>query len=160
MATTIHLTADTLQQLDLSPAETTIESWQCTDSLPETGLNFHIDYPREPEDPRELSEIPEVRLWFVRLDARYPWLPVLLDWKGGELPRYTAMLVPHEFHRTEGIQYNPEALEIFLMSKVFAIHEWLRQRQMPSKSRLMSMAQVLGYDLEAGIFDLLDGQGE
>ena len=70
---------------------------------------------REPEDPRELSEIPEVRLWFIRLDARYPWLPFLLDWKAGELALYTAMLVPHQFSVKEGIQYNLEALEIFLM---------------------------------------------
>jgi len=29
-----------------------------------------------------------------------------------ELARYTAMLVPHQFSSKEGIQYNPEALEI------------------------------------------------
>jgi hypothetical protein len=113
-----------------------------------------MDYPREPEDPRELSEIPEVRLWFIRLDARYPWLPFLLDWKGGELARYTAMLVPHQFNRKEGIQYNPEALEIFLMQKLFVLTDWMQQLGIPSKSRLKSMAQLLGYDLDDSLFEL------
>ncbi|CAL5322736.1 unnamed protein product [Camellia sinensis] len=60
-------------------------------------IGFTINYKREDEyDLRELSEIPEIRLWFVRLDAAYPWLPVLLDWRVGELARYAAMLVPHQ----------------------------------------------------------------
>lgn len=45
-------------------------------------VGFQIDYqPANPRDPRELSEYPDIRLWFVRLDAEYPWLPVALDWK-------------------------------------------------------------------------------
>jgi len=99
-------------------------------------------YPQEPGDPRELPEIPEVRLWFICLDSRYPWLPFLLDW---ELARYTAMLVPHQFSSKEGIQYNPEALR-FLMQKLFVLTDWMQQLGIPSRSRLKSMAQVLGYD--------------
>lgn len=61
------------------------------------SIGFTINYTREdPRDPRELSELPDIRLWFVRLDAVYPWLPVLLDWRAGELARYAAMLVPHQ----------------------------------------------------------------
>jgi hypothetical protein len=60
-------------------------------------IRFVINYERDdPNDMRELSEIPEIRLWFVRLDGAYPWLPIVLDWRGGELARYAAMLVPHE----------------------------------------------------------------
>lgn len=60
-------------------------------------IGFTINYTREdPRDPRELSEYPDIRVWFVRLDATYPWLPVLLDWRAGELARYAAMLVPHQ----------------------------------------------------------------
>jgi hypothetical protein len=45
-------------------------------------VGFQIDYkPANFLDPRELSEFPDVRLWFVRLDTEYPWLPVVLDWK-------------------------------------------------------------------------------
>lgn len=63
----------------------------------ERTIGFTINYTKEdPNDPRELSELGEIRLWFVRLDAAYPWLPVLLDWRAGELARYAAMLVPHQ----------------------------------------------------------------
>jgi hypothetical protein len=157
MTQTLFLDANCLQALDLSPARNTIESIlkQREIATYEQSLQFQIDYPRDPDDPRELSEIPEVRLWFIRLDAIYPWLPMLLDWKSGELTRYTAMLVPHEFHRTEGIQYNPAALEIWLMHKIFVIAPWLQQNDLPSKSRLKSMAQMFGYELEDGLFDLV-----
>jgi len=63
----------------------------------ERSIGFTINYTREdPHDPRELSEYPDIRVWFVRLDATYPWLPVLLDWRAGELARYAAMMVPHQ----------------------------------------------------------------
>lgn len=157
MTITIALSSDCLHSLDLSPAATVIENLLQEKSAlasHEQQLRFDMDYPREPEDPRELSEIPEVRLWFIRLDARYPWLPFLLDWKAGELARYTAMLVPHQFNRKEGIEYNPEALEIFLMQKLFILTDWMQQLGIPSKSRLKSMAQMLGYDLDDSLFDL------
>jgi hypothetical protein len=64
--------------------------------------------------------------------------------------------VPHQFHRTEGIKYNPEALEIFLMNKIFTIAQWLKQQGVPSKSKLMSMANLLGYDLDESLFDFLE----
>ena len=89
-----------------------------------------------------------MRLWFVRLDAVYPWVPFLLDWKAGEFARYAAMLVPHQFNRSEGIQYNPEALEIFMMNKIFVLSDWLKFQGIPSNFRLKSMAQLLGYDLD------------
>lgn len=158
MTTTIALSSDCLHSLDLSPAATVIENLLQERSMIasyEQQLRFDVDYPREPEDPRELSEIPEIRLWFLRLDTRYPWLPFLLDWKAGELVRYTAMLVPHQFTTTEGIQYNPEALEIFLMQKLFILTDWMKQQGIPSQSRLKSMAQLLGYELDESLFNLL-----
>ncbi|XTZ10947.1 MAG: CRR6 family NdhI maturation factor, partial [cyanobacterium endosymbiont of Rhopalodia yunnanensis] len=94
-------------------------------------------------------------LWFVRLDSIYPWMPFILDWKGGELARYFAMLVPHQFSRTEGIQYNPEALEIFIMHKVFTLSDWLKYRRIPSMARLQSMAKMFGYDLDKDFFQLI-----
>lgn len=156
MTITIALNADHLQQLDLSPARTTLEPLLAKIADYEQQLHFEINFPRDASDPRELSEIPEIRLWFVRLDACYPWLPFLLDWKSGELARYAAMLVPHQFGRTEGIQYNPEALEIFVMQKIFVLHNWLQQQQLPSRSRLKSMAQLFGYDIDDSFFDLVD----
>lgn len=151
----IALDVNTLQTLDLSPVTMLIDQWHSTKIIleQENQIQFQINFPREETDPRELSEIPEVRLWFVRLDSVYPWFPFLLDWKAGELARYAAMLVPHQFHRTEGIQYNPEALEIFMMQKIFTLSDWLKVQGIPSNFRLKSMAQLLGYELEDGFLN-------
>lgn len=172
MSTPINLNANCLNTLDLSPVSTVIEAWlqlEASSIAPadkqdwqngqgkSLNLKFEIDYPRDPADPRELSEIPEIRLWFVRLDARYPWLPLVLDWEAGELGRYAAMLVPHQFSPTEGIQYNPEALEIFVMNKVFVLVDWTQQRGVFSRSRIKFMTQVLGYELDDAFFDFLAG---
>ncbi|EFA73324.1 hypothetical protein B7O87_02365 [Cylindrospermopsis raciborskii CENA303] len=158
MTISIQVGRDSINNLDLSPALKVIESILPKESIisQEQQLRFDIDYPRQDNDPREISEIPEIRLWFVRLDAQYPWLPFLLDWKSGELGLYTAMLVPHEFHKKEGIQYNPEALEIFLMHKIFILSNWLKQNQIPARFRLKSLAQMLGYELEDGFFEMID----
>ena len=157
MTITIELNRECIHQLDLSPARTTVEKLleQGNIAAGEQQICFEIDYPRDPQDPRELSEVPEIRLWFLRADARYPWFPFLLDWKAGELARYVAMLVPHQFHRTEGIQYNPEALEIFLMGKIFILADWLPQQGISSISRLKSMSAMLGYDLDEDLFELI-----
>lgn len=157
MPHTLALTAETLTQLDLTAARQWLDPLLADGSVleSETKLKFDIDFPREPADPRELSEIPEVRLWFIRLDAEYPWLPLILDWEAGELGRYTAMLVPHQFSPKDGIRYNPEALEIFVMHKVFAIAQWLQQRGITQTSHLKFMTQVLGYEIDDGLFELL-----
>jgi hypothetical protein len=157
MAITITLNSEQVNHLDLSPVQTVIDPLLENSEITayEQQIRFVINYSRDPEDPREISEVPEVRLWFIRLDAYYPWLPFLLDWKAGELARYVAMLVPHQFHRSEGIQYNPEALEIFLMQKIFILNHWLTQHHLPPKSRLMSIAQMLGYDLDDSFFEYI-----
>jgi hypothetical protein len=157
MSMMISIDADRINSLDLSPVQTVIDKWMAEGAIAqyEQQIQFEIEYPREELDPREISEIPEVRLWFIRLDSYYPWLPFLLDWKAGELARYSAMLVPHQFHRSEGIQYNPEALEMFLMSKIFVLTDWLNQQGIPSKSKLMAMSQMFGYDLEEAFFDVI-----
>lgn len=156
MTTTIALNAEQINTLDLSPVEAVLHKWQQEESIAahEQEIHFDVDYPRDPTDPRELSEIPEIRLWFVRLDARYPWLPLLLDWESGELARYAAMLVPHQFS-PEGIQFNPEALEIFMMRKVFELMEWMRSQGTVSRNKLKFMTQMLGYELDEGFFDLI-----
>ena len=157
MTWTIRVTTDQIENLDLSVTEQVIEGLLEKGEIAssEKQIQFQIDYERDPLDPRELSEIPEVRLWFVRLDVRYPWLPFLLDWQTGELARYVAMLVPHRFDRNEGIQYNPEALEIFVMQKVFLLSYWLEEQDIVSKYRLQSLTQMFGYELDNSFFDLL-----
>ncbi len=154
----ITLDIDAINNLDLVPVQTVIEPLleEKTIANYEQQLQFEIAYPLTPEDPRELSEIPEVRLWFVRLDALYPWLPFLLEPKAGELARYAAMLVPHQFNRSEGIIYNPEALEIFVMNKIFVLSNWFKQQNIPiRRSLLKSMAQILGYELDDMFFAMI-----
>ena len=151
------LDTQTINDLNLSEAKEAIapllQDKVITDY--EQQLRLTIDYQREADDPRELSEIPEIRLWFVRLDAVYPWLPFLLDWKAGELARYAAMLVPHQFNRSEGIIFNPEALELFVMNKIFVLSDWLQQQDIPARSRLKSMAQLFGYELDDAFFEMI-----
>lgn len=157
MAHTLKLTADMLTKLDITAAQQLIDSLieKATVLDPDVRLSFEIDFPRDPIDPRELSEIPEIRLWFIRLDAAYPWLPFVLDWEAGELSRYAAMLVPHQFSPKDGIRYNPEALEIFVMNKIFVVAKWLQQQGVQQMTRLKFMTQVLGYEIDDGLFELL-----
>ena len=154
MTLKIILNSDQINSLDLSSAEKIIASLPDDRTIInyEQQLQFEIHFDRDPEDPREISEIPQVRLWFVRLDAKYPWLPFLLDAKEGQLGLYSAMLVPHQFNRNEGIIYNPEALEIFVMHKLFILSDWFKQRQIDSSIRLKSLAQLWGYDIDDSFF--------
>jgi hypothetical protein len=149
---------DAILTLDLAAIVTPIDSWLATNPKQfDLNLQLKIEYSQDPEDPRELSEIAEIRLWFIRVDARYPYLPLLLDWQAGELARYVAMLVPHQFSRREGIQYNPEALEIWVMQRVFILTDWLQTHAVVgSQSRLKFMTQMLGYELDDGLFELLN----
>ncbi|MDJ0647328.1 MAG: CRR6 family NdhI maturation factor [Xenococcaceae cyanobacterium MO_188.B19] len=157
MTLKITLDTSTINSLDLSPVEKIMPQLLGAEKITEweQQLQFVIDYEREATDPRELSEIPEIRLWFIRLDTAYPWLPFFLNWKAGELARYTAMLVPHQFSRSEGIIYNPEALEIFVMHKIFVLSNWLKEQEVASNFRLRSMAQLWGYEIDDSWFDAL-----
>lgn len=162
MTITINLNADHIHNLDLSPLQAVITQILADGigaiALAEQKIVFQIDYPQEEFDPRELSEISEIRLWFIQADAYYPWLPFFLNWREKELARYAAMLVPHQFHKTDGIQYNPEALEIFLMSKIFVLKEWLNRQGLECQELLAFMATMLGYELDAGFFQLIGVQ--
>jgi len=155
MSDPISLSPEHLAQLNLAPAHSALAHLLAQPSLDYPALRFDIDFPQAANDPRELSEIPEVRLWFIRLDSRYPWLPLYLDWEAGELARYTAMLVPHQFSPVDGIRYNPEALEIYVMNKVFSVHHWLQSHELDGLKRLQQMTQMLGYELDDGLFQLL-----
>ncbi|KAG6676753.1 protein CHLORORESPIRATORY REDUCTION 6, chloroplastic [Carya illinoinensis] len=153
---------DIIRRLDLSPFQATTGINSPLSVAPqeflERKIGFAINYTREdPRDPRELSEFPDIRLWFVRLDATYPWLPVLLDWRAGELARYAAMLVPHQMNMRMGIVFNPEALELFIMKKVFIVYSWLKRHDIP-KPRLKTsdMARMLGFIIGDELFDLIE----
>jgi hypothetical protein len=146
MSTIIIVNAHQFETLDLSPVATVLEHWISTQTLfdHEQSLQFQIDYPQAPEQAQELPDIPAVRL------------PYWLDWKSGELARYAAMLVPHEFSQREGILFNPQALDLFLMHKVFVLHHWLKQQGVTRPNTLKQMAALFGYELEDSLFTLLD----
>ncbi len=153
--TLISVQSEQIYAVNTIAAEATIDTMMRDLLQHEKQLRFTIEFPREATDPRELSEIAEIRLWFIRLDAKYPWLPFLLDWQAGELARYVAMLVPHQFHPKDGIQFNPEALEIFVMQKVFVLMAWFKAQGIPGRSRVQAMTQMLGYELDDAFFDVL-----
>jgi hypothetical protein len=158
MPTIITVNAQQLKTLDLTPVSDVLDRWIATQTLfeREQSIQFQIDYPQDLEQAQELPDIPEVRLWFLRIDSIYPWLPYWLDWKSGELARYAAMLVPHEFSKREGILFNPQALDLFLMQKIFVLHHWLKQQGITRPNKLKQMAELFGYELEDSLFALLD----
>ena len=121
-------------------------------------LEFRYDWPREVDDPRELSECPEPRLWALRADARYPWLPLLLDRTGGSLAQHVAMLVPHDFSPSEGIRFDPQALEIWITHRLMLLDQHGADAGIPGHQRgnLSLMAASLGFELDGGFWELLD----
>lgn len=158
MAEILTLSPVEIDALDLSGISQLIQAWFAARDLTvyEQQLRLDITYPRPPEEPDlELSELAPVRLWFIALDSCYPWLPFFLDWRNGELVRYAAMLVPHQFNRQEGIQFNPQGLDIFVMHKAFILWAWLEEQQLPGERRIRAMAEMFGYELDHHFFQVL-----
>ncbi|MBW4696681.1 MAG: CRR6 family NdhI maturation factor [Aphanocapsa lilacina HA4352-LM1] len=155
MSTILRIEQSAIDRLDLGAVGTHIEQLAGDPLANARQICFEIDYPLAEADPRELPEVQEVRLFFIRLDARYPWLPYLLDWRSGELTRFAAMLVPHQFSAKDGITFAPEAMEIFVMHKIFVMADWLSSTGIANRSELRYLAQALGYDIDAEFFELL-----
>lgn len=57
-----------------------------------------------------------------------------------------------------GVVFNPEALELFVMNKVFIVYSWLKQHDESSMPRLKTkdMATMLGFGIGDELFDLID----
>lgn len=111
-------------------------------------LELTYEWPRAAEDLRELSEIPEVRLWTLRADALHPWLPLVLERSSGQLTRHVAMLLPHGFSRNEGIRFAPEALELWLTHRLYLLDHWAAGQGLNCRQGLTQMAAVLGLELD------------
>lgn len=145
-----------IQTLDLGP----LESWAALPpaSLLQAGarLELQLHWPRADDDPRELSEVPEVRLWSLRADARHPWLPLVLERTSGQLSRHVAMVLPHGFSRSEGLRFAPESLELWLTHRLFLLDDWARGNGLNCRQTLTQMAAVLGLEVDTAFWDSLD----
>ena len=116
------------------------------------SIELHLDWPRQADDPRELSEVPEVRLWSLRADAACPWLPLVLERSSGQLTRHVAMLLPHGFSRQEGIRFAPESLELWITHRLFQLDDQARSAGLNCRGGLAEMAAVLGFELDPGFW--------
>jgi hypothetical protein len=148
----VQISEQQIRSLDLAP----LQPWASlapTDLVQQAGsLELSFQWPRADDDPRELSEIAEVRLWSLRADAEYPWLPLLLERSSGQLTRHGAMLLPHQFNRTEGIRFAPEALELWITHRLFGLDAWARQNGLGIRQGLAQMAAVLGFELDSSFW--------
>ena len=151
----VQINADAIRRLDLTP----LQPWssQRLPSLLEQGpaLELQFDWPRDPSDPRELAECPEPRLWALRADARFPWLPLLLERDQGSLIRHVAMVVPHSFNRSEGLRFEPQALELWITHRLMQLDDLGRNNDRQVRGNLSLMAAALGYELDAGFWAML-----
>ena len=152
----VQINADEIRRLDLTP----LQPWssQPLQSLLELGpaLELQFYWPRDPSDPRELAECPEPRLWALRADANYPWLPLLLERDQGSLIRHVAMVVPHSFNSSEGLRFEPQALELWITHRLMQLDDLCRSKLgLSQRGNLSQMAASLGYELDAGFWTLL-----
>ncbi len=146
------MSATQVRGLDLSPLASLAGLAPAELLSVASGLEIAFDWPRQAEDPRELSEIPELRLWSLRADALHPWLPLVLERSGGQLTRHVAMLLPHGFSRTEGIRFAPESLELWITQRLFLLDHWAAAAGIECRANLGQMAAVLGYELDPGFW--------
>ena len=155
-AATVVIHEAQVRALDLSP----LERWFALEPQPLLAfsgqLELSFEWPRTAEDPRELSEIAEIRLWSLRADALCPWLPLLLERSSGQLTRHVAMLLPHSFSRSEGIRFAPDSLELWVTHRLFLLDHWSRGHGLNCRGNLEQMAAVLGFELDAGFWQGLD----
>ena len=152
----VQINAAMIRQLDLSPLQ--VWSHRPLGELLEEGpvLELSFDWPRESNDPRELAECPEPRLWALRADARFPWLPLLLERDRGSLIRHVAMVVPHDFSRSEGLRFDPQALELWITHRLMLLDDLCTATLGRSmRGNLTQMAASLGYELDDNFWTLL-----
>ena len=152
----VVIDAVAIQTLDLRPMNPWMER-PLTDLLRNgAGLELQYKWPRDAEDPRELSECPEPRLWALRADAVYPWLPLVLERSGGSLIQHVAMVVPHNFSPSEGIRFDPQALELWITHRFMLLDHLGEQLAQSQRGNLLQMAATIGYEVDPAFWTLLD----
>jgi len=153
--TPLTITVDQVQALSLEPLAAMGQLPAATVLQRGADLELVFDWPRPEDDPRELSEIAELRLWSLRADAACPWLPLVLERSGGQLARHVAMLLPHQFNRSEGIRFAPESLELWITHRLFVLDDWARAGGHNCRQNLGQMAAELGFELDPGFWERL-----
>lgn len=152
----LPISPDRIRRLDLGP----LDPWAALPAAELIGmagrLDLRFEWPRQPDDPRELSEIPEIRLWCLRADALHPWLPLVLERHGGELTRFVAMLLPHAFSRSEGIRFAPESLDLWITHRLFLLDAWSGAAGLNCRQGLSQMAAVLGFEVDPQFWGVID----
>ena len=152
----VVIDAVAIQTLDLRPMNPWMER-PLADLLSDgAGLELQYKWPRDAEDPRELSECPEPRLWALRADAVYPWLPLVLERSGGSLIQHVAMVVPHNFSPSEGIRFDPQALELWITHRFMLLDHLGEQLAQSQRGNLLQMAATIGYEVDPAFWTLLD----
>ena len=153
----VHLDHQAIQRLDLRPMAPLWRRSAAELLALEGQVELAVAWDRPPGDPRELSQIPDVRLWHLHVDQHCPWLPLLLERGTGQLGRYVAMVVPHDFSAGEGIRFHPEALELWVTARLMLLDRWCRSHGLSGRRRLEQMAAVLGFAPEPSFWSLVDG---
>ena len=148
----IHISAEQIRALDMAPLQELRQLSAAALLELEDSIALQLEWPRADDDPRELSEVPECRLWSLRADALYPWLTLLLQRSDGQLSRHVAMQVLHEFSRNEGLRFDPDDLSLWISHRLFWLDDWGNQQGLALRGRLGQMAAVLGFNVEAGFW--------
>tara|TARA_Y100001968_G_C18922374_1_gene510359 strand:- start:43 stop:531 length:489 start_codon:yes stop_codon:yes gene_type:complete len=154
---TILIDAKAIRHLDLSPLSSLTN--RPLKELLELGsvLELRFIWPRESHDPRELAECPEPRLWALRADGSFPWLPMILEREKGSLVRHVAMVVPHSFNSNDGLRFEPQALELWITHRLMQLDTICRNNLDKSlRGNLTQMAAALGYELDSKFWKMLD----
>lgn len=152
----ISVDAKAILRLDLSPLSILKETPLLQLLAQSKVQRIQYEWPREEDDPRELSECPEPRLWALRADGQFPWLPMILDRNDGCLIQHVAMVVPHEFNRNDGLRFDPQALELWITHRLMLLDSLTTNLGKPMRGSLSQMAAALGYELDQGFWDLLN----
>lgn len=62
-----------------------------------------------------------------------------------------------QMSKQHGLVYNPEALELFAMDKLFVILEWLKARNVAKPDvKLNNMLRMLGFSISSQLYDLVE----
>jgi hypothetical protein len=66
------------------------------------------------------------------------------------------MVVPHDFSPSEGIRFDPQALEIWITHRFMLLDHLGKHLPQSQRGNLLQMAATIGYEVDAAFWALLD----